>query len=445
MTTSPLLRFTTVAATLCALSPCPAFALAPDQVFEKVSPSVWAVRGLDALERPFSYGSGVVVAPGRVITNCHVLARAKAIQVRRENISFEGRLEHADVERDLCLLSVAGFTAPPVEIGTMDNLKVGQRAYAIGNPQRFALTLSEGLISGLRGEDPRVPPIQTTAPISPGSSGGGLFDVEGRLVGITTLIFVGRERLAQSINFALPADWIKDVPERSAMALAKRKDQAAARASAASGGGPSVPASDSLPEVGATWKYRYSDLHYGRIKQDFTLRVTGVSGWSVTEAFERGNAGDGAHAIQATIVAQDLKYGQKLIESGRTIAEFAPYLIGTGKLEGSLPWHELGSTHPLAKGAGWRYDGMRQAGEQVSVPAGSYKSVRVEINGRTSSAESASVFRQYVRPVARFQYTIWYAPAVKRYVKLRQESWDSDGNKVSDDVVELVSYKDKGS
>lgn len=446
MRTYSLPRFAAAAAMLCALLPTPALALAPDQVFEKVSPSVWAVRGLDALERPFSYGSGVVVGPGRIITNCHVLARAKAIQVRRENISFEGKLEHADVERDLCLLSVAGFTAPPVEVGTMDNLKVGQRAYAIGNPQKFALTLSEGLISGLRGEDPRVPPIQTTAPISPGSSGGGLFDTEGRLVGITTLIFVGRERLAQSINFALPADWIKEVPGRAAMALAKRKDQAAARASAAAGGGPPVPASGSLPEVGATWKYRYSDLHYGRIKQDFTLRVTGVSGWNVTEAFERGNAGDGAHAIQATIGAEDLKYSQKLIESGRTIAEFAPYLVGTEKLEGTLPWHELGASHPLAKGNnGWRYDGVRQAGEQVTVPAGSYKSIRVELNGRTSNAESVSVFRQYARPVGRFQYTLWYAPEVKRYVKLRQESWDTDGNKVSDDVVELVSYKDKGS
>jgi hypothetical protein len=53
------------AALLAALLPGAALALAPDQVFEKVSPSVWAIRGLDSTERPMSYGSGVVVAPGR--------------------------------------------------------------------------------------------------------------------------------------------------------------------------------------------------------------------------------------------------------------------------------------------------------------------------------------------------------------------------------------------
>jgi hypothetical protein len=433
-----------LAAALSALLPGAAQALAPDQVFEKVSPSVWAIRGLDATERPMSYGSGVVIAPGRVITNCHVLARAKSIQVRRENVTYEGKLEHADVERDLCQISVAGFTAPPVELGSIDHLKVGQRAYAIGNPQRFALTLSEGLISGLRGEDPRVPPIQTTAPISPGSSGGGLFDADGKLVGITTLIFVGRERLAQSINFALPADWIREVPERAAAALARRKEQAAARTAAASAATPGgkPPASPALPDVGATWKYRYSDLKYGRIKHDFTLRVAGIDGWTVIESFERAGAAAGTPVRQASIGAQDLAFSERILDTGRSFTEFAPYLLATEKLDRPLPWREVGAAYPGARAQGWSYDGLRQADEQVTVPSGTYKAVRVEINGRSGTAGAPTLRGGAVaRYVARFQYTLWYAPEVKRYVKIHQETWDDYGAQSSDEVIELLEYR----
>ena len=64
------------AAVACAMAG-PALALSPSEVFEKVSPSVWAVQGLDAQGRPFSYGSAVVIGPGSLVTNCHVLAKAK--------------------------------------------------------------------------------------------------------------------------------------------------------------------------------------------------------------------------------------------------------------------------------------------------------------------------------------------------------------------------------
>jgi S1-C subfamily serine protease len=64
-------------ATLCGS----ALALDPTQVFDKVSGSVWVVRALDASERPFAQGSAVVIAPGKLVTNCHVLAKAVTVQV----------------------------------------------------------------------------------------------------------------------------------------------------------------------------------------------------------------------------------------------------------------------------------------------------------------------------------------------------------------------------
>lgn len=82
---------------------------------------------------------------------------------------------------------------------------MGEAVYTLGSPVGLELTLSNGIISGRRTEQNRNY-VQTTAPISPGSSGGGLFDARGNLVGITTLALVGREHLNQSLNFAIPAD-----------------------------------------------------------------------------------------------------------------------------------------------------------------------------------------------------------------------------------------------
>ena len=90
---------------------------------------------------------------------------------------------------------------PVAGLRRVDTLEIGEPVYAIGNPLRFERTLSDGLISGKRrfGE---VRMLQTSAPISPGSSGGGLFDSRGNLVGITTSSL----KSAQSINFAIPAE-----------------------------------------------------------------------------------------------------------------------------------------------------------------------------------------------------------------------------------------------
>ena len=79
------------------------------------------------------------------------------------------------------------------------------------------------------------------------------------------------------------------------------------------------------------------------------------------------------------------------------------------------------------------------------MPAGSYKAIRIEISGRGAAGTGGAAFRQYARGVTRFLYTLWYAPAVKRYVKLRQETWDQNDVKYSDEMVELIAYKDKGS
>lgn len=201
-------------------------ALAPTALFEKLSPSVFMVityAGTEPKARRLATGSAVVIGPETVITNCHVLRKSQRVEVVSGAVVLPATLEFPDVERDLCQMRVPGLTAPAVVLGSSAELRIGQRVYAIGAPQGLELTLSDGLISSLRTlvtKDRVEPWIQTSAPIAGGSSGGGLFDEQGRLIGITTFGIGRGGVLVGNLNFAVPAEQVREVPERGRLALA---------------------------------------------------------------------------------------------------------------------------------------------------------------------------------------------------------------------------------
>jgi tetratricopeptide (TPR) repeat protein len=179
------------------------------RIFERVAPSVVTVQTLDESGHADGHGSGVVIAPTRVVTNCHVVRDARTLQVRRADKALPARWVSADLPRDLCLLEIPGLDAPPVKQRASDLLTTGERVFAVGNPLGFGLAVSEGLISTIaptQGERR----IYISAALSPGSSGGGLFDSEGRLVGITTAVM----SLGQNLNVAMPAEWIAEMAGR---------------------------------------------------------------------------------------------------------------------------------------------------------------------------------------------------------------------------------------
>jgi tetratricopeptide (TPR) repeat protein len=181
------------------------------EVFSQAAPSVVVVNSLDAKGKQIGLGSGVVLPGGAVATNCHVIEDAEKFKVRHRHKEYPAKLRHSDWERDVCTLVATGLQAPGIALGGTKALKVGARVYAIGAPEGLELTLSEGIVSSLREvEGGRY--IQTTAPISPGSSGGGLFDEEGRLVGLPSFYLTE----GQQLNFAVPVEWITELPKRHA-------------------------------------------------------------------------------------------------------------------------------------------------------------------------------------------------------------------------------------
>ena len=186
----------------------PAGAETASQVFRQVSPSVVVVLTYDAAGKATELGSGVKLPDGSVATNCHVLKDGTTYRVRYRGKVYPASLDKADWNRDVCSLGVPGLPAPPVVLGSTKTLQVGASVYAIGTPEGLQRTLSEGIVSSLRpvrgGSY-----IQTTAAISPGSSGGGLFDDHGRLLGLTSF-FISK---GQQLNFALPVEWIEALPQ----------------------------------------------------------------------------------------------------------------------------------------------------------------------------------------------------------------------------------------
>jgi hypothetical protein len=186
-----------------------------EQLFAEVSGSIVRVVSSDSSGRETKQGSGVVTGSGRVITNCHVTQGAAKVTVKIGTSSKPASVSVADEELDLCALDVGGLDAPAVSVGSVASLRTGQRVYAIGAPMGLDLTISEGIVSSLR-EASGSKVIQTTAPVSPGSSGGGLFNADGALVGIVTY----QHRYGQNLNFAVPADWIGEMRTRTAASAA---------------------------------------------------------------------------------------------------------------------------------------------------------------------------------------------------------------------------------
>lgn len=173
-------------------------------LFKLLAPSVFKVEVTTS--DGVAQGSAVAISRTELLTNCHVLEDARKLSLKQGKSVREVRLERADPAADRCVLVVNEATLTPVRgVRPYSDLQVGEPAFTLGSPSGLELSLSSGIVSGKREEEGRRY-VQTTAPISPGSSGGGLFDGRGNLLGITTLVVVGRENHNQALNFAIPAD-----------------------------------------------------------------------------------------------------------------------------------------------------------------------------------------------------------------------------------------------
>ncbi len=182
---------------------------------QRIRPSVVEILGTLEGSGDTSYGTGFAVRePTLIITNAHVLRNVKDPMVRTWDGALLASVEVLlqDDTIDLAVLRVRGLTAAPLPVAPPAIPPVGTRVVAIGHPRGYEFTVSDGILSAVRSLESGGPEmIQTTAPISPGSSGGPLLDLNGTVVGVCSLTLTE----GQNINFAVPAVRIGPVLDRA--------------------------------------------------------------------------------------------------------------------------------------------------------------------------------------------------------------------------------------
>jgi serine protease Do len=209
-------------------------------VYEKVAPAVVIVevrrssdvslsglpeglefffRGPDGAPAQTNQGSGFIIsADGYILTNDHVVGESAndGITVKlKDGRKFSAKLVGMDDKSDLAVIKIDARNLPTVELGDSDAAKVGQFAFAIGAPFELPYTFTVGVISAkgrnnLTNSRSYEEYIQTDASINPGNSGGPLCDIEGRVVGVNTLIY----RMNRGLGFAIPINLAREVSQQ---------------------------------------------------------------------------------------------------------------------------------------------------------------------------------------------------------------------------------------
>jgi len=162
-------------------------------------------------------GSGFVIdRDGHVLTNYHVIADARQVEVTMHNRKkYRATVVGTDRSHDLAIVQIKAPDLNPMVLGDSRNLQVGQKVYAIGNPFGLSGTLTSGIVSSIRSvQEPDGmtidEAIQTDAAINPGNSGGPLLNSHGEVIGINTMIASSVGQNA-GIGFAIPINTAKAV------------------------------------------------------------------------------------------------------------------------------------------------------------------------------------------------------------------------------------------
>lgn len=349
-------------------------------IVKKVSPAVVAIRAfatpdMQGMIMPFApqgmgdvpmqlgIGSGfIVAADGLVVTNHHVVARGGRFEVKlTDGRRFAAKVVGSDPHTDLALLRLEGAKGLPVaELGSSKALEVGDWVLAIGTPMGLEQTVTRGIISAKgRGDlglyrNSYVDFVQTDAAISPGSSGGPLFDLNGRVVAVNTAV----DGMGRGLGFAVPVDQLKIVlpqleqhgkVERGWLGVSGRDVE---------------PALGAFPTPGAVLGEVYADTPAakgGLRKGDRIVAVNGVAIENFADL--RGRIAE--HRPKAKVDVEVDRDGSR-VKLNLTLGELpneqslAKMQLGQGGLDGGLP--------PLPgapKGGGSLFEGKPRLGVDV--------------------------------------------------------------------------------
>lgn len=179
-----------------------------EKIYRDNNKAVVVIEAYDGKGEGISQGSGFIVREtGVIVTNFHVISNASSVKVKVGNKIYpvKGTI-FIDKENDLAGLKIDGIGFYKVRFVGPKKVSIGQKVYVISSPMGWENTISEGILSGVRQIDEHRKILQITAPVSPGSSGGPVFNEQGEVIGVATAVL----EEAQNINFAVPSSLIPE-------------------------------------------------------------------------------------------------------------------------------------------------------------------------------------------------------------------------------------------
>ena len=202
--------------------------LTPGQIYQRVAPATVTVLGRETEEDArASVGTGIIFhGDGYILTNYHVIAGCAAAEVWVTNeygvdTVYDALLVGGDMEQDVAVLKIEAEGLPTAELGISDELRVGDKVYAIGNPLGVDLrgTFTDGIVSAVNREvvtdEGSMVLIQTNAALNSGNSGGPLINQYGQVVGVNTMKMMSGYDTIEGLGFAIPTSyavrWVNEI------------------------------------------------------------------------------------------------------------------------------------------------------------------------------------------------------------------------------------------
>ncbi|WP_411827790.1 trypsin-like peptidase domain-containing protein [Luteolibacter sp. AS25] len=298
-----------------------------------VAPCVFLINVSDETDEVIGTGTGFSVSPdGLIATNHHVIEKGLTFSVMTNHgARYEQvRVVVEDADADLALLKIDGRSIPYLQLADTSDVAVGKRVAVYGSPEGLSGTLSEGMISAPIGNlSSKLPEeelpnkgrlIQTTAAISPGSSGSPIFDGEGKVLGVMTLNLRG-SGISQSLNFAVPVEALKlllEKPKEEWLAIGRRIPPLKVN----------IPQMDSSPDRKLT-----SDPALAKLSKKMDLEDWVVSMKIASELLEKYPTSSYLH-FQHGYSASMLRLDQQSEASYRKVVEINP--------TDHIAWNNLG-------------------------------------------------------------------------------------------------------
>lgn len=303
-----------------------------EQVVKKCSDAVVLIFVSDS-GKETSLGSGFVITPdGKIVTNYHVIKDATKALVKLTNGAFfpvESVLA-SDSAEDLAIVKVAGRNLPTLKMANSDTVQVGERVVAIGSPLGLESTVSDGIVSALRKEQTAAW-IQTTAPVSPGNSGGPLLRLDGGVVGVITWGL----KLGQNLNFAASSNDVSALMDKPSNATPLSRNEKA------------VPSGNIWTSLVSPREYRVRlDGDYIYVERTNIPAAWGASAFAKGELKKSGDIWVGHvrdnFPCQANWITVDIEMEITSLTSSRIEGRAKNYTSGfncrTGKPKGDPTW-----------------------------------------------------------------------------------------------------------